>query len=190
MSRLLYERIQVLKEKPLMMLDVLKQCGDLGGPLFQRLVTLFNQLELPPVQESHEEQVLARLEIDLEVLLLDSVAYREELNDQLGGLRLRLLVLLQRILHLHLDMLPVLVKEHEPVLNGHEPVLVGDLDFKDYMLMRTLLIHTFRVELHDLLSEIVHEGRLLHEVHEYILDLCNDRALNDLMEDLEGAMIG
>lgn len=94
-------------------------------------MTLLNQFELPPVQEPHQEQVLARLEIDLEVLLLDSVAYREELNHQLGGLWLRLLVLLQRILHLHLDMLPVLVKEHEPVLNGHEPVLVGNLDFKD-----------------------------------------------------------
>ena len=118
MRRLLYERIQVLKEKPLMMLDVLKQCGDLGGPLFQGLLALLYQLELPPVQEPHQEEVLARLEIDLEVLLLDPVAYREELNHQLGGLRLRLLVLLQRILHLHLDMLPVLVKEHEPMLNG------------------------------------------------------------------------
>jgi hypothetical protein len=46
------------------------------------------------------------------------------------------------------------------------------------------------VELHDLFSEIVHEGRLLHEVHENVLDLGHDRALDYLMEDLEGAMIG
>lgn len=69
-------------------------------------------------------------------------------------------------------------------------MLIGDLDFKDYTQMRTILMHTFRVELHDLLSEIVHEGRLLHEVHENVLDLGHDRALDDLMEDLEGAMIG
>ena len=69
-------------------------------------------------------------------------------------------------------------------------MLVGHLDFKDYTFMRTLLLHTFRVELHDLLSEIVHEGRLLHEVHKNVLDLGHDRALDYLMEDLETAMIG
>lgn len=46
------------------------------------------------------------------------------------------------------------------------------------------------MEIHDLLSEIVHEGRLFHEVHENVLDLGHDRALDHLMEDLETTMKG
>jgi hypothetical protein len=46
------------------------------------------------------------------------------------------------------------------------------------------------VEFHDLFSEIVHEGGLLHEVHENVLDLCHNGALDHLMEDFEAAIIG
>jgi len=54
--------------------------------------------------------------------------------------------------------------------------------------MRRFLKHTFGVELHNLLSEIVHEGGLLHEVHEDFLHLGHDGALDHLMKDLETAM--
>jgi len=89
-------------------------------------------------------------------------------------------------------MLPELVKEHEPVVDGQEPVLVGYLYFEDYTekLIRKFLKHTFGVELHDLLSEIVHEGGLLHEVHEDVFNLGNNRALDHLMEDFETAIKG
>jgi len=66
-----------------MMLNALKQRGDLGGPLLKGLLTLLDQLELPPVQETHEEEFLARPEIELEVFLLHPVTYREQLNHQL-----------------------------------------------------------------------------------------------------------
>ena len=66
-----------------MMLNALKQRGDLGGPLLKGLLTLLDQLELPPVQETHEEEFLARPEIELEVFLLHPVTYREQLNQQL-----------------------------------------------------------------------------------------------------------
>jgi hypothetical protein len=49
---------------------------------------------------------------------------------------------------------------------------------------------TLRVEVHDLLSEIVDECSLLHEFHKNVLDLGNDRTLDHLVEDLETAMIG
>lgn len=65
------------------MLNALKQRGDLGGPLLKGLLTLLDQLELPPVQETHEEEFLARPEIELEVFLLHPVTYREQLNHQL-----------------------------------------------------------------------------------------------------------
>jgi hypothetical protein len=51
--------------------------GISGDHSFRGLMTLLYQLKLSPVQDPHQEQVLARLEIDLEVLLLDSIAYRE-----------------------------------------------------------------------------------------------------------------
>ena len=45
------------------------------------------------------------------------------------------------------------------------------------------------MEIHDFLSEFVHEGRLLYKVNENILDLGHDRTLDHLVEDLEAAII-
>ncbi len=49
---------------------------------------------------------------------------------------------------------------------------------------------TFRVEVHDLLSEIVDKCSLLHEFHKNVLDLGCDRTLDHLIEDLETAKKG